>query len=252
MATSTEVTMTVALPELRKALTSVIVHAEPTKTGDEINHLSRVRLAAAKDELHVVATNSTTSALAAVAIEEDSRKERIASDDGSFEVDLAPGPLRNILQAFKVSADSASAESQWCELVFSLDFVTITDTSALFPGLSLRIPVMPRSDQFPPVRDVLKQALAGVGTTQVAKPLVGNGVALALFRRAAQAYNRQVEFLGTGTEDSRGFVVLVGSQFIGAVSSRHNDDNSLAARDAERHKHLVRLGLAEPRVLVEA
>lgn len=252
MATSTEVTMTVALPELRKALTAVIVHSEPTKTGDEINHLSRVRLAAAKDELHIVATNSTTSALAAVAIEEDSRKERVAKDDGAFEIDLGPGPLRNILQAFKVSADTAAAEAQWCELKFTLDFLTITDTSALFPGLSLRIPVLPRSDQFPPVRDVLKQALAGVGTTQVAKPLVGNGNVLALFRRASQAYNRPLEFLGTGTESSRGFVVICGPMFVGAVSSRHNDDDSLKKRDAEKHTHLVRLGLAEPRVLVEA
>jgi hypothetical protein len=237
--------MTLALPDLRKALASVVPHSEPTKTGDEISHLSRVRLSATKDELLVMATNSTTAALAAVAIEEDSRRERFAADDGAFQVDVSPGPLRNVLQAFKVGKDSVDAEAQWCEVAFDIEHLTITDTSALFPGLSLRIPLTPRSDQFPDVAAILKRALGSAGESPIAKPLVSGHPALALFRAAGQQYKQPLQFEGFGSAESRGFIVLCGPSFCGVVSSRHNDDDSLARRDAERRKHLDRLGLTE-------
>lgn len=250
MTTSTEVTIEVSLPEFRKAVSAVTPHAEPTKTGDEISHMSRVRLTAAKNELLLAAGNSITTVLAAVPIEEDSRAERFAADDGVFDVDVTPGFLRTVLQAFKAAGDAASGEDQFAQLVFTVDKMTVTDVSGLFPGRTMTEPLLPRSEQFPGIVGALAEALAGVGTSTVAKPLVTNGAALGLFRSAAIAYNRPLQFEGTGSAESRGFVVLCGSQFVGAVSSRHNDDNSLAARDAERHKHLVRLGLAK--ALVEA
>lgn len=248
MATTTEVTLEVSLPEFRKAITAVTPHAEPTKTGDEISHMSRVRLTAAKNELLVAAGNSITTALAAVPIEEDSRAERFAADDGVFDCDVTPGFLRTVLHAFKVAGDSASGEDQFAQLRFTTEAITITDVSGLFPGREMTEPLLPRSTQFPGIVGALSEALAQVGTTQVAKPLVANGAALGLFRAAAVAYNRPLQFEGTGTAEARGFVVLCGSQFIGVVSSRHNDDDSLAKRDAERHRHLVRLGLAKDRV----
>ncbi len=81
------------------------------------------------------------------------------------------------------------------------------------------------------------------GEAQAAKPLVANGGALALFRHAATAYDRPLQFEATGPATSRGFVVWCGPDFVGHVSSAHNDDNSLGRRDAERRKHLERLGL---------
>jgi hypothetical protein len=248
MATSTEVTLELSLPEFRKAVAAVTPHAEPTKTGDEINHMSRVRLTAAKSELLLAAGNSITTALAAVPIEEDSRAERFAADDGVFDVDVTPGFLRGVLQAFKVAGDSADGQDQFAQLTFTTDSITITDVSGLFPGRTWTEPVLPRSTQFPGIVGILSEALAQVGTSQVAKPLITSHPALGLFRSAGEAYRRPLSFEGTGPAEARGFVVLCGSQFIGSVSSRHNDDDSLARRDAERHRHLVRLGLAKERV----
>ena len=61
MTVTTKCTLTVSLRELRQAVTAVVPHAEPTKSGDEISKLSRIRLTAGTGELLVMAACSTRS-----------------------------------------------------------------------------------------------------------------------------------------------------------------------------------------------
>lgn len=244
MTATTAATLKVGMRDLRNALTAVLPHAEPSKNGDEISKQHRIRCTAADGELWVMSTCTSTTAFAAVEIVEDSRDERFANDDGVFSFDIIPPVLRNVLQAFKAQRKgSADPDTGWAELAVTTDDVTLTDVSALFPGLSLRIPTLDLSSEFPDVHGAVKAALAASSGSPVAKPLVAAGKALALFRPASSAYGQPLTFEGIGTGDSRGFVVLCGPSFVGLVSSRHNDDDSLKRRDTDRMAHLRRFGL---------
>ena len=250
MSVTLECTVKVGIRPLRQAITAVVPHAEPTKNGDEISSLSRVRFVAAKTELLVMATCTHTSALAAVPIDEDSRAERFAADDGVFSVDMTPGILRSVLADFKGSRSAADGINEWVELDFGnhdtagREVVRITDVSALLPGLSMTIPVTPLASEFPDLVGVLSRAVGNAAGD--AKPLVSAGAQLSLFRHASETYGQPLQFEPTGTKDSRGYIVLCGAYFSGHITSRHNDDDSLKRRDAERRKHLERLGLSTP------
>ena len=63
--------------------------------------------------------------------------------------------------------------------------------------------------------------------------MVSTGGMFALFNHAATRLPHPSR-TGTGPKESRGFIVWCGPSFIGHVSSQHNDDNSLAKRDAYR------------------
>lgn len=247
MAVTTECTLEAPLIPLRQALSSVVVHAEPTKTGDGTSELSRVRLTAAKSELHVAACNdSGTAAMAAVPIETDSRSERFAADDGEFAVDLTPGAVRLILRDFKAGPADVAASEDMVKLTITDTRIVVSDASGLLKdafGLEVSQNLLQFSADYPPVLEVLRDALARAGEAQTAKPLVTGGRSWALFRHAAVAYGRPLRAEATGGADARGFIVLCGSAFVGAVSSRHNDDDSLAKAQAERRAHLERLGL---------
>lgn len=247
MAVTTEVTLEVPLAPLRAALTAVTPHSEPTKTGDDVSEMSRVRLTAAKTELHVLACNeSGTAALAAVPIESDSRAERFAADDGEFSVDIAPGAARLLLRDFKAGAPGVEADQDVVKIVVGDTRITVSDASGLLKdsfGLEVSQQALPLSADYPNVQDILSQALARAGESQASKPLVTQGRLWALFRHAAVAYGRPLRMEGSGGADARGFIVICGPAFIGAVSSRHNDDDSLAKAQAERRAHLERLGL---------
>lgn len=244
MSVTLECTLKVGIRPLRQAITAVVPHAEPTKTGDEISSLARVRLIAAKDELLIAATCTHTSALAGVLIEEDTRKERFAADDGVFAVDLPPGICRSVLADFKGSRATADGIDEWVDIDFTADTITITDVSALFPGLSLTIPTLPLASDFPDIVGILGKALGNAAGDS--KPLVTAGGPLGLFRAAADVYKAPLQFEPTGTADSRGYIVLCGASFSGHITSRHNDDDSLKRREAERRRHLERLGLTTP------
>lgn len=247
MTVTLSATLTVGLRPLRQALAAVIPHAEPTKTGDEVNAQARVRLVAAKGELFVMATCTATSALAAVTIDQDDRKVKFAVDDGPLTVDLQPRALRGVLQQFKAARKgSDDGKTGFAELVLTQDTVVLTDVSALFPGLSLTVPTLGLSTEFPDVYAILGRSLASSSGKPGAKPLVSQGKAVALFAAASKAYGEPLEFEATGTAESRGFTVLCGPSFIGLVSSRHNDDDSLKRRDLNRHQHIRRLGLDKP------
>jgi hypothetical protein len=237
----------VGIRPLRQAITAVTPHAEPTKTKDEISSQSRVRLIAAKDELLVIATCTDTTAMAAVAIEEDSRKERFAADDGVFAIDLPPGICRAVLADFKGSRSAADGIQEWVSIDFGvkdeagIECIRITDQSALFPGLKLEIPTLPLATDFPDVIAIMARAFeAAAGDV---KPLVVKGTMLGLFRPASETYAEPLQFRPTGGADARGYLVQCGPMFAGLISSRHNDDDSLKRRDKDHRRHLARLGL---------
>ena len=246
MAVTLECTLTVSLRQLRAAVKAVVPHCEPTKTGDEISQLARVRLTAGKNELLVSATNTKTTARAAVEIDEDSRDERFAADDGVFSVDVAPGILRTALAAFKVGAAKADGEDSYAEVVLTPAHIAITDVDALLPGLSMVIPALDLVDGFPDIAGILQRAFGSASGSPQAKPLIADKGPLALFQHAAGAYGRPLTFEATGTAESRGFAVWCGPQFAGLLSSEDPSGESLGRRDAERHTHLKRLGLDKP------
>jgi hypothetical protein len=243
MAVTLACTLQVPLRQLRAAIAAVVPHAEPTKTGDEISSLSRVRFIAAKDELLLAATCTHTTALAAVRIEEDSRAERFAADDSVFSVDMPPGVLRRFNGMFQASRATADGIDEMAELTFGTDGeLVLTDVSGLFPGLSITVPTLDLAHDFPDIVGIMSKAFSGANYD--AKPLVAKGRMFALFNAAATAYGAPLQFEPTGSGESRGYIVLCGPSFSGAISSGHNDDDSLNKRDTDRRKHLARLGLA--------
>lgn len=247
MTVTLDCTLVVSLRELRQAIASVVMHAEPTKTGDEISKLSRVRITAGQSEMLLAATNTTTTttALAAVTIDEDSRAERFAADDGVFSVDVLPGALRGLLQTFRVDRPTADAEDAYAEVKLTDSRLTLTDVNALLPGMSTTLPLLDLTDSFPDVVGILSRTFASASASPQAKPLVSEAKPLALFRHAATAYSQPLTFEATGTVESRGWAVWCGPQFSGLISSTDPSGNSLGRRDQDRHAHFTRLGIAD-------
>jgi len=239
----------VALTPLRQALAAVVVHAEPSKTGEDVSEMSRVRLWAGKDELCVLACSEAgTAAMGSVKIDTDSRTERFDSDQTPLCVDITPGAARILLRDFKASGPGITADQDMVALTITETRITVADASGLLKdswGLEVSQRLLAYSSDYPDVQKTLSDALARAGEAQAAKPLVTSGRLWALFRHAATAYDRPLRAEGSGGSDMRGFVVICGPSFIGAVSSRHNDDDSLAKAQSERRAHLERLGLAK-------
>ena len=250
MAVTLECELVVGLRALRQAIAAVVPHAEPTKTGDEISKLSRVRITAGKDELLVMATNSVTVAMAAVEIEEDSRSERFAADDGIFSIDAMPGHIRSILASFKVSRPTADADEVYAQVQISGQQVKVLDTAGMLPGMppgfEITFPTLGLADGFPDIPGILQRTFSSAMGSPGVKPLISEAKPLALFRHAAVAYGQALTFEPTGTAESRGWAVWCGSQFAGLISSTDPSGNSLGHRDQERQTILRRLGLDKP------
>jgi hypothetical protein len=249
MTVTTTAEVQVDTKDLRKALRAVTPHAEPNKTGDhEDEH--RVRLVLDEYQVNVYASNGLTTAYAVMPIVKDSRKIAFAADDGPIIVDLTPRHCGLILQQFKAKAVDPEGVDQIAALrvLAEGEGLEIADVSGLFAGESIRFPGVGVSDRFPDVRGILTRALAAASGEPSPKPLTADGDTLALFRAASKAYG-PLTIEPTGTPESRGFVVLCGPWFLGTISSRHNDDDSLQKRDAARVGWLQRLGLFGQQVL---
>lgn len=234
--------ITVEIADLQNAAAAVLPHADTPKLGDELLALARVRVVADKDELFLLATNGRTTGLAAMPILDDDRRTRFAADDGRFVVDVHPAKLRDIVAGLVPQKHEGVREGVG-EITLTLEFISGRDATGLWPGSITERPLLAYSTDYPDVFDALKRALAEA--SMQGKALVADGADLAAFRAASRAYERPLRVEPIGTPEQRGFLVLCGSQFIGTISSRHNDDNSLAVRESERRRHLERFGLAE-------
>jgi hypothetical protein len=201
---------------------------------------------AAATELHLMATNGRTSALAAVGIIEgsDSRGIRFSPDDGPYIVDIHPKSLRIIRDG--LTPEKIDGEMHG---VARLEFsggeedgrITAVDSTGLWPGSEVTRKLLPLSEQFPDVAGMLSKALGAAEGTY--KPLVADGPDLAMFNAASKAYDAPLHAEPVGSADQRGWIVLCGPAFAGSISSGHNDDDSLKRRDRWRRTHMARLGL---------
>lgn len=232
--------------DLRNALRAVVPHAEQNKTGDNgVEH--RVRLVLDAQHVNVLASNGSTAAMAIVSIEEDTRRERFAVDDGPLIVDLTPRQARLLLHQFKAKATDPEGVDQILQLRVLADGegLEVADWSGLFAGESIRFPGVGVSDGFPDVVGIITKALAGASGSPSPKPLTADGGTVALFKPASVVYDQPLTVEPTGTPESRGFLVSCGESFLGVISSRHQDDDSLKRRDGWRHGWLRRLGLTD-------
>lgn len=244
MTVSLTAQVTVATGDMRDALRAVVPHAEPNKTGDNaVEH--RLRLVLDAEHVNVLAANGTTAALAIVSIEEDSRRERFAVDDGPLIIDITPRQARLVLHQFKAKATDPDGVDQQLALRVLGDGegLELTDVSGLFAGESIRFPGVGVSDEFPDVAGLITRAVANANQPTPPKPLTSDGTTLALFKPASVVYRQPLVVEPTGTPESRGFLVSCGESFLGVVSSRHQDDDSLKRRDAWRRSWIRRLGL---------
>jgi len=252
---TTSLEIEVPISALHAAVKAVLPHAERPKLGaDPMDQpLARVRVIAAATELHLLATNGRTSAMAAVSIIEgsDSRGIRFSAEDGPYAVDIHPKSLRLIvagLTAQKVEGEMKGVAA----LVFEeadpdgMDggMVTAIDSTGLWPGSRVSRTLLPLAEQFPDVAGLLSKALGAAEGTY--KPLVTAGVDLAAFTAASKAYDAPLQVEPVGTAGQRGWIVLCGPAFAGSIEGGHGDDDSLKRRDSWRRTHMERLGLATP------
>lgn len=237
--------VTVETRDLRNALRAVVPHAEPNKTGD-LDSEHRVRLVLDSFHVHVLASNGSTAAMAIASIVEDSRSQKFAHDDGPLIVDITPRQGRLILAQFKAKKTDPGGVNQLTQLrvLGEGEGLEVADKSGLFAGESVRFPGVGVSDKFPDVVAIVTRALANAFGVPSPKPLTSDGATLALFKAASVVYEQPLTVEATGTPESRGFLVSCGESFLGVISSRHQDDDSLKRRDGWRHGWLRRLGLA--------
>jgi hypothetical protein len=237
VATTVEAEITIPTTEVRDALRSVLPHVNKLITDDhDAEH--RVRLTFAQHHLFLTASNGHTTGLAKVHIVEDSRQERFAADDGPIVVDITPRRARLILQQFKAKPSDPEV-GQLMQFNVEPEGLSVSDIGGLWSaGEVQRYPVEDPAEAFPDVLAITSRALAGVGASQVGKALVTDGRVLALFRDASRVYGQPLQVESTGTPESRGFMISCGPDFLGTVSSSHNDDDSLKKRDRNRRAWL--------------
>jgi hypothetical protein len=237
-------TMAVGTEDFRRAVRAVKPHAARVKTGDDQSE-NRLRLMFAEGWLWVLASNSNaaTTALGIVQIVSDSRTEGIGTIDGPMIADIQVRQAGLILQQFASKpADQQNQQLIEFELDLAEQWIQLLDIGGLWSqGETQRLPLLDFADNFPDVLKITSMALAGVGATTVAKPIVTDSRLLAQFGAAGVAYGCPVQVDGTGQAAQRGFLVTVGSQFLGTVESRHGDDDSLGRRDQARTAWLKRL-----------
>jgi hypothetical protein len=237
----------VSIAGLHAAVKAVLPHCEKPKLSDDLAVLARIRLIAAKDELMVAATNGRTSALAAVEIIEDDRRERFAIDDGPLILDIHPKMLRAISAGLTAQKDEGELVGEARLTITGPTAegmpgkLTALDVGGLWIGSETTRPLLPLADGFPDVVGFLSKALGAADGTY--KPLVADGMDVVAFQAAASAYGRELQVEPVGTAGQRGWIVMCGPDFAGSIEGRHGDDDSLKRRDTYRRRHMERLGL---------
>lgn len=263
MAVAGEATFDVALDSLVAAIRAVEPHAEQQvgRKGDDI--LARVRFRAELGELHVLATNGTTAALATVPIDpdSDSRADSFTpEDDRVFVVDADPAEVRQVVARFvkgrsaKKGAPRRTLRLHWTDRTLKLTDITEAQATLTgdmgedergdldaMPARDLGILVSPPVADYPDVIGDVSKAIAQIGESVEGKPLVTPWSVLKLFSGAAAAYGSELQVDATGPATSRVFVVTCGSWFAGTLPSRHADADSLARRRRARLVLLHRL-----------
>lgn len=251
MTVTTECTLDVPISALRKAIRSVLPHADKPKLGDTELGLARVRVIAAATELQFAATNGRTAAMACVTIVDgsDSRAMRFDADDGVFTVDVHPKNLRGLRDGLtpamvdgepigdaRITITGTTSDGQPGTLTFE-------DVGGFWPGSVTTRTLLPHAEAFPDVPGMIRDALTLAEGTY--KPLITDVLDLAAFAAAAKAYEEPLQAEPVGRAEQRGWLILCGRDFAGTLPGGHNDD-SLKRREGQKRTHLERHGLLAP------
>lgn len=180
--------------------------------------------------LFVLASNGEATGVAKARIVEDSRDLALPHDDGPMIVDLAPDWVRIILQTFKDKPKEGA--NQVMRLTLTADTLTVADVGGMLAdGAKLAIPVSEPDERFPDALGIVGQAHQRVqGKSQPAKPLITDAGVLKAFKAAGDVYG-PLRLRGTGSADTGGWTVQAGAHFIGTLSTRPHDDDSLKRND---------------------
>lgn len=219
---------TVALPDVRAGLTSVVPHVEP---DPELPALHRVRLEVGSVNVTVTASNGFTAALAIVSVEDN--------HDGELaRFDLSPTDVKKILGLFKQHKDGAG---QMLRFDVTDLHVKVTDISGLFDGESLTLLRIADGDSFPDIAAVIARSISQVGAPT--DRLVTNGSLVKLFTVAASAYGRPLVIEPTGTRS--GLLISCGESFLGLLMPIRLDEDKEAQMRSWRRNWLERLPAAD-------
>lgn len=251
MTVTTECTLTVGIADLQAAITSVAKYSEAPRPGDEQPATCRVRLAADKDHLLVMATDSRSLAVAKVLIVTDSRKGKFKPADGPFVVDLLPSRAR-ALSASQTPNRLDGEDLGECTITLAMDRVTVEDRSGKYPGAAhTEVPMdqettdaLPGTEDlgYPPIMRLLAQGFSrAYGTHKVFLPPLGM---LARFDAAAGIYKDQLVIEPVGDADDTGWLVWAEcGRFAGLLAARREDDSEQRRRQSRRLGYLRWLGL---------
>ena len=247
---TTKCTLTAGIADLQHAITSVAVHAEKAKPGDEQAITCRVRLIAGKTHLVVTATDGRTTGVAWTPILADSRTGKFAPEDAPLIVDLYPKGARAIADALTpITVDGEGIGD--AVLTLSSKEVTISDKSGKYPGTShTERPIEQEATAtldgtdhlgYPDVLARTKDAFVrGAGAV---RPLLPPARALARFETAAAQYRQPlvVEQVG-GDADETAWLIWCGTSFAGVLIARREDDAEIRRRASRRLVFLRHLG----------
>lgn len=203
--------------DLRAALASVLVHADPEP---EILSRHQVFLDVGPENVTVTATDGMSAALAIVSVH--------SNNSGVLgKIGLIPADVKKILQIHQAGRKQGEDEPQFVlhlkvdgtgsagsdEAVNGQAHLVITDESGMFPGRALRIPLVPQDDK--PIN--ITGLIAGLhyGEPAWSEGTAFPGTTVARFAVAAKAYQAPIQI--TSVARSRSLMIRIGESFLGAL-----------------------------------
>lgn len=221
--------ITVGTEDFRLALRAVAPHAGQDPT---LPVLQRIRLDIGGENLAVSATNRYSIGHAIVSIW-DNRQGDLTT------LDLSPMDVKEILVLFRASGGSGDEmPDEQLELTVTDKTLTVTDISGLFPGKALVLPRYPTDEHFPKVENLLRNKLAS--PPMGAERLVTSGTLLALFAKAAAAYDEPLVIDPAG--NNAAMMISCGESFIGMLMPMRSDAEVEAKFNGWHTDWLERLG----------
>lgn len=225
MTTSAEVNT----EDLRAALRAVLPHVP--RANDSSDWLQVVRVSPFGDGLEVTATDRYTAALATVPVWE-------YDGDGADVFDLTVDQVRAFLEVFP---KPGKGEEHTVRLDVLGGVVRLVDTSGLFDGKELTLPIHAVDERFPEIRNALR------GAIHQEEAIVGefwlDERRLTRFAVAQRVYGYPLVF-----EPARAglvptsLVVRCGPSFVGRVALSRPDEEAVREADAWARTWIDRLG----------
>ena len=199
----------------------------------------QVRLSADKSELFVMASGATSAwPPCRSRPDPDSRARRFAAWDRPFEIDLSPGTVRRIPAGVPVPQNNADGGTTWCSWTRPGRHRDLRTPRACSwdprPGTAGELPAY--SSDYPNLRDALASPLGAAGNRRPPSPWCPPaGCSPCSTTRPPPTACPHVR--GTGPKGNRAGSSCGADRRSSGTSSQHNDDNSLAKRDAYRRRH---------------